>query len=84
MIPSHPIRVDAKTGTLNFVSGLGGFMTAADGIELAFAIFVADMDARARAKAQPDEIPRGARAWNRQAKKLQQALIERWGALYGS
>jgi len=84
VIPSHPIRVDAKTGTLNFVSGLGGFMTAADGIELAFAIFVADMDARARAKAQPDEIPRGARAWNRQAKKLQQALIERWGALYGS
>lgn len=84
VMKSHPIQVDAKTGTLNFVSGLGGFMTAADGTELAFAIFVADIDARERAKLKRQEIPEGARPWNRKAKKLQQALIERWGALYGT
>ncbi|UWQ90642.1 D-alanyl-D-alanine carboxypeptidase/D-alanyl-D-alanine-endopeptidase [Rhodobacteraceae bacterium M382] len=81
---THPIKVNAKTGTLNFVSGLGGFMTAADGTELAFAIFVADVDRRARIKRADREVPAGARTWNRSAKKLQQKLIERWGALYGS
>ncbi len=84
VVSGHPIKVDAKTGTLNFVSGLGGFMTAADGTELAFAIFSADTTIRARIKKADREVPQGARAWNRKAKKMQQALIERWGALYGS
>ena len=84
VIKTHPITVDAKTGTLNFVSGLGGYMTAADGTELAFAIFTADTTRRARIKREDREKPEGARAWNRKSKKLQQKLIERWGAVYGS
>jgi D-alanyl-D-alanine carboxypeptidase/D-alanyl-D-alanine-endopeptidase (penicillin-binding protein 4) len=84
VVQNHPIKVDAKTGTLNFVSGLGGYMTAADGTELAFAIFAADTDKRARIKRQDREGPQGARTWNGRAKRLQQALIERWGTLYGS
>lgn len=84
IVKGHPIRVDAKTGTLNFVSGLGGFMTAPDGTELAFAIFAADIDHRARIGRADREVPEGARAWNRRAKMLQQKLIQRWGALYGS
>ncbi|MDX2484527.1 MAG: D-alanyl-D-alanine carboxypeptidase/D-alanyl-D-alanine-endopeptidase [Pseudodonghicola sp.] len=81
LIQSHPIQVDAKTGTLNFVSGLGGFLTTPDGTELAFAIFTADLDSRARSKRSQDEIPRGARPWNRKSKQLQQKLIEHWGAM---
>lgn len=81
---THPIKVTAKTGTLNFVSGLGGFMTAADGTELAFAIFAADQSARSRIKRADRERPKGARSWNRKAKKMQQRLIERWGQVYGS
>ena len=81
---NHPIKVSAKTGTLNFVSGLGGFMTAADGTELAFAIFAADQRARSRIKRADRERPQGARGWNRKAKKMQQKLIERWGSVYGS
>ncbi|MEY8839836.1 D-alanyl-D-alanine carboxypeptidase, partial [Cribrihabitans sp. XS_ASV171] len=84
VMTTHPIKVDAKTGTLNFVSGLGGYMTAADGTQLAFAIFTADLDMRARIPRAQRERPDGARSWNRRAKGLQQALIERWGALYGS
>lgn len=84
VLKNHPIKVDAKTGTLNFVSGLGGYMTAADGTELAFAIFSADLKRRAKIKKADRERPQGGRTWNRQAKKLQQSLIERWGALYGS
>ncbi|WP_171175975.1 D-alanyl-D-alanine carboxypeptidase/D-alanyl-D-alanine-endopeptidase [Ruegeria sp. HKCCD8929] len=83
-IKDHPIRVDAKTGTLNFVSGLGGFMTAAGGAELAFAIFTADTARRATLSRAERERPEGARSWNRRSRKLQQALIERWGSVYGS
>ncbi len=79
---AHPIKVDAKTGTLNFVSGLGGFLTAPDGTELAFAIFTADLKRRARSKVSDQDIPEGARPWNRKAKTLQQKLIEHWGAVY--
>lgn len=81
---AHPIRVDAKTGTLNFVSALGGFMTSPDGTELAFAILTADTATRSRIKRSDREVPDGARSWNRTSKQLQQKLIERWGALYGS
>jgi D-alanyl-D-alanine carboxypeptidase/D-alanyl-D-alanine-endopeptidase (penicillin-binding protein 4) len=79
----HPIKVNAKTGTLNFVSGLGGFMTAADGTEMAFAIFAADEGTRARIKREDRERPEGAKGWNGRAKAFQQVLIARWGSLYG-
>lgn len=84
VVKSHPIKVDAKTGTLNFVSALGGYMTAKDGTELAFAIFTADTATRSRIKRADREVPQGARNWNRTSKKLQQKLIERWNRLYGS
>jgi D-alanyl-D-alanine carboxypeptidase/D-alanyl-D-alanine-endopeptidase (penicillin-binding protein 4) len=83
-VKDHPIRVDAKTGTLNFVSGLGGFITAPDGSELAFAIFTADVDHRATIPRALRERPDGARSWNNRSRKLQRALIERWGMLAGS
>jgi serine-type D-Ala-D-Ala carboxypeptidase/endopeptidase (penicillin-binding protein 4) len=84
IIKAHPIRVDAKTGTLNFVSTLAGFMTAADGTELAFAIFAADTETRSRIIKAERDVPPGVRRWNKKAKKLQQQLIQRWGAVYGS
>ncbi|SDY74096.1 D-alanyl-D-alanine carboxypeptidase/D-alanyl-D-alanine endopeptidase [Citreimonas salinaria] len=81
-MPSHPIVVKAKTGTLNFVSGLAGYVEPKGGDELVFAIFVADLDHRATLSREELERPEGGRAWNRRAKWLQQALIERWSALY--
>jgi len=81
---NHPIKVHAKTGTLNFVSGLGGFMTSADGTEMAFVIFAADTNTRARIKRADRERPQGAKGWNGRAKAFQQVLIARWGSLYGS
>ena len=82
-VSEQAIAVDAKTGTLNFVSTLAGYITGADGREMAFAIFIADQDARARITREEREGPPGGQTWNRKAKRVQQALIERWDALYG-
>lgn len=81
-VSSHPITVHAKTGTLNYVSGLAGYITTPEGTELAFAVFAADIATRAGIPRAQRERPPGARSWNIRAKRLQQALIERWAALY--
>jgi D-alanyl-D-alanine carboxypeptidase/D-alanyl-D-alanine-endopeptidase (penicillin-binding protein 4) len=82
-MPDHPVAVQAKTGTLHFVSGLAGYVDPPGGTELVFAVFCADLDHRATLTRDELERPEGARGWNRRAKRLQQALIERWSVLHG-
>lgn len=82
VIENHPIEVVAKTGTLNFVSTLAGFARTASGRDLAFAIFSADLDRREAIPENQRERPAGTRTYNRAAKRMQQALIERWGTVY--
>lgn len=84
VIKDHPIKVNAKTGTLNFVSALAGYLTGPDGTEMAFAIFAADESIRATLTRAERERPAGGVSWNRRAKRMQQQLIERWGVLYGA
>ncbi|WP_092082253.1 D-alanyl-D-alanine carboxypeptidase/D-alanyl-D-alanine endopeptidase [Poseidonocella sedimentorum] len=78
-----PMQVRAKTGTLDFVNGLGGYLTAPDGTLMSFAVFSANPEARAAAKARGDEVPPGARGWSGRARGLQRALLARWGVLHG-
>jgi serine-type D-Ala-D-Ala carboxypeptidase/endopeptidase (penicillin-binding protein 4) len=80
-IANHPIRVRAKTGTLSFASGLGGYVRTPAGRDLAFAIFSADVDRRARLSPAEREGPPGGREWAQRARRLQQSLIERWSAM---
>lgn len=82
-VPGDPLRIRAKTGTLNFVSGLAGYVQPPGGRELAFAIFSADLAARGRIPDTARDRPAGARGWSRRARGLQQALLARWGALHG-
>lgn len=82
-IKKQAIAVDAKTGTLNFVSALAGYVTGQDGREMAFAIFASDMAARSKISRAERESPAGAKTYNKRAKRVQQRLIERWDALYG-
>ncbi|WP_299303974.1 D-alanyl-D-alanine carboxypeptidase/D-alanyl-D-alanine-endopeptidase [uncultured Litoreibacter sp.] len=82
VIQNSPIQIVAKTGTLNFVSGLAGYIRTPDGRDLAFAIFAADLPRRRALSKAEREAPRGARSWNGRAKKLQQQLIRRWSVVH--
>ena len=77
-IPDFPGQVVAKTGTLNFVSSLAGYVQTAGGRELAFSFFAGHLDARAAAKVTNDERPPGAKTYNNRARNLQQRILQRW------
>ncbi|MEM1353016.1 MAG: D-alanyl-D-alanine carboxypeptidase/D-alanyl-D-alanine-endopeptidase, partial [Pseudomonadota bacterium] len=79
---THPVKADAKTGTLNFVSGLAGYITAPGGRDMAFAIFAADEDKRATITREMRERPPGGRSYATRARKLQRQLIMRWGSTF--
>jgi D-alanyl-D-alanine carboxypeptidase/D-alanyl-D-alanine-endopeptidase (penicillin-binding protein 4) len=81
-IPGHPLEVVAKTGTLNFVSGLAGYLRAPAGRRLVFAIFSADLPRRDAIPREAREAPEGARPWAVRARRMQQALLDRWGIVH--
>ncbi|MEM6680051.1 MAG: D-alanyl-D-alanine carboxypeptidase, partial [Pseudomonadota bacterium] len=64
--------VAAKTGTMNFVRGLAGYITTPKGRRLAFAVFNNDL---ARRAAQNNG---GARGWAGRARGMERALIREW------
>ena len=82
-VKDHPVRVLAKSGTLNFVSGLAGYIVPPKGPELAFAIFAADTARRDKLPESEREQPAGGEAWTRRARRLQGQLIARWAEVYG-
>ncbi len=82
VIDGDPVRVRAKSGTLNFVSGLAGFIAPPSGRRLAFAIYAADVPRRAAIAPENMEDPEGGEAWTKRARVLQGRLISRWAALY--
>lgn len=81
-IKGHPIRVVAKTGTLNFVSGLAGYIQPPSGKELSFAIFSADTRRRDALPMSEREQPNGGPQWTRSARNMQGQLISHWAAQY--
>ncbi|MEP0963492.1 MAG: D-alanyl-D-alanine carboxypeptidase/D-alanyl-D-alanine-endopeptidase [Roseobacter sp.] len=83
-INDHPVKAEAKTGTLNFVSGLAGYITAPAGREMVFAVFAADEATRASIPRAQRERPPGGRSYANRARRLQRELIMRWGTLFGS
>ncbi len=80
-IAGHPAKVMAKTGTLNFVSALAGYVRGADGRAKAFAIVSGDVPRRKSIPKENREKPRGAKTWNTRSKRLQQKLLQKWALL---
>ena len=71
-------QVLAKTGTLNFVSSLAGYIQRENGPDLVFAILSADEARRTASRDSQDEVPPGARRWSNNARWLQQRLLRDW------
>ena len=87
VIEGYPVKVLAKSGTLNFVSALAGHIvppgTAGNGgRELVFAIFSGDPKRRDAVPVALREEPEGGKAWTKRARRLQGQLINRWAAAY--
>ena len=82
VIENGATDVVAKTGTLNFVSTLAGYIRTPNGRDLAFAIFSSDLPHRARLTKEERERPEGGRAWTRRARRLQNDLLSRWGVAF--
>ena len=74
------VSVVSKTGTMDFVSGLAGYIEGPR--RLAFAIFAADPARRARIRPEERANPPGAAAWATRARAQEQALLRRWAGLY--
>ncbi len=83
-LPNPRAEVVAKTGTLNFVSTLAGYVDTVTGQHLAFAIFSADPAARDIGKRSGDEQPRGSITFNTQAKRMQMRMLRRWARMYSA
>lgn len=81
-IKGHPTRVVAKTGTLNFVSALAGYIKPESGKELTFAIFSADTRRRDALSMSQREQPEGGRQWTRRARNMQAQLISHWAGQF--
>lgn len=73
--PAFRAQVTAKTGTLNFVSNLAGYVGPPDQRH-SFAILCADMPRQVATVGQ--ELPSGVLNWTRRAKRLQRELTESW------
>lgn len=82
-VKAHPVKVVAKTGTLNFVSGLTGYVACPGGRDLAFAIYAADVARRDAVPLDQREDPPGGSAWLKRARLMQARLIEGWAGAYG-
>lgn len=77
-LSDYPTAIFAKTGTLNFVSALGGYIVPPSGRRYAFSIMSADLDRRALLTRAQRDRPEGARPWARRARKLQNDLLLNW------
>ncbi|HUF56262.1 MAG TPA: D-alanyl-D-alanine carboxypeptidase/D-alanyl-D-alanine-endopeptidase [Thermohalobaculum sp.] len=76
--PYQKTAVAAKTGTMNYVRGLAGFITTPEGRELAFAYFANDIAARETWGTSVD------RNWLAKARRLERSLIRHWVRLADS
>jgi serine-type D-Ala-D-Ala carboxypeptidase/endopeptidase (penicillin-binding protein 4) len=77
--PDQPLRVWAKTGTMNYGSALAGYLFPSTDRPAVFATMVSDIGAREAYDARPRraaEIAAG--TWHARARALQDGLVEVW------
>lgn len=76
--PKH-IKVLAKTGTINYVRALAGYLTARSKRRLIFALFISDYRAREiAARKKLKHKPLWPRRWLGRTRQLQRGIVRRW------
>ena len=78
---SLPVLVQAKTGTLNFVSALAGYVQPFDGDPMIFAILTADLGQRALVPPGEEDDPPGAAWWANRSRGMQRELLKLWSGV---
>ncbi len=71
------VEIRAKTGTMDRIRGLAGYIATGAGRAFAFAIFANDLGARGEARRGID------RRWMARARGFERALLRAWIARYG-
>lgn len=74
------LRAWAKTGTMNYGSGMVGYLFPRSGHPLAFALYVSDLERRRRHDRTPDQsgAEDEAKRWLQRAKALEEDMVSRW------
>ena len=81
VVKGSSVKVVGKSGTLNYVSGLVGFIEPPGGQDLCFAIFSADVARRQAVPVEDREDTPGVRGWVGRAHLMQARLISRWAGM---
>ncbi len=79
--PDQAFRIWAKTGSMNYVATLGGFMLSSSHSPAAFVIMISDEQARAAYDAEPRRTrasEKKARAWKDDVDKVMNDIVEAW------
>ncbi|WP_373354714.1 D-alanyl-D-alanine carboxypeptidase/D-alanyl-D-alanine-endopeptidase [Pseudoroseicyclus sp. CXY001] len=79
-----PAVVQAKTGTLNFVSALAGYARTIGAADLSFATLTASHERRAETAGSEEETPPGARDWLARSRGLQEGALRLWGRSFSA
>ena len=79
--PEQALRIWAKTGSINYVTTLGGYLFSPSFAPAAFVIMISDEKARAAydaEKRRTRKIEKKARVWRDDAEEAMNQIVERW------
>jgi len=82
ILKNYTNKVKVKTGSLNFVSNVAGYIETKSGRRMAFVILTSNMSERNKLKKENRDSPPSAKAWIKKSRKIQLDLLEYWSFKY--
>jgi D-alanyl-D-alanine carboxypeptidase/D-alanyl-D-alanine-endopeptidase (penicillin-binding protein 4) len=81
-LKSYTNFIKAKTGTLNYVGNMAGYIETKSGRKLLYVILGSNLEKRNRLIKSDRDNPPEAKIWNKKIRSLQLDLIESWALRY--
>lgn len=82
ILKNYTDNVKVKTGSLNFVSNIAGYIETRTGRRMAFVILTSNMVKRNKLKKENRDNPPEAKAWIKKSRRIQLNLLEYWSFKY--